>query len=104
MGDDENIHSYMAKVNDPVLGIRCVGGTIEEDEIVSKMLSSLPPYKHKVIAIYEIQSVTTVTRDILVRKIVAFEPSEFGESHGKFEATFRASASLSGKQKYDLDE
>ncbi|GLJ49492.1 hypothetical protein SUGI_1048620 [Cryptomeria japonica] len=46
MGDDENIHSYMAKVNELVLGIRCVGGKIEEDEIVAKVLRSFPPYKN----------------------------------------------------------
>lgn len=93
MGDDENIHSFMAKVNDIVLGIRCASGTIEEDEIVAKVMRSFPPaYKHKVGAIDEIQSVTTVTRDMMVGKIYAFQMSEFGESHG------------SGKQKYDLDE
>lgn len=55
MGDDENIHSYMAKVNELVLGIRCAGGKIEEDNIVAKVLGSFPiAYKHKVAAINEI--------------------------------------------------
>lgn len=49
MGYDENIHSFMDKVNDLVLGIKCADGTIEEDEIVAKVMRSLPPaYKHKV--------------------------------------------------------
>lgn len=105
MGDDENIHSFMAKVNDLVLGIRCAGGTIEEDEIVAKVLRSfLPSYKHKVVAIDEIYSVTIVTRDMLVGKLVAFELSEFGKSHEKSETTFKASASISGNKKYDPDE
>lgn len=30
MGEDENINTFMAKVNDLVLGIRCAGGTLEE--------------------------------------------------------------------------
>lgn len=74
----------MAKVNELVIGIKCVGGKIEEDEIFSKVLRSLHlGYKHKVAAIDEIQSVTILTRDILVGKLVAFALSEFGESHGK---------------------
>ncbi|GLJ42405.1 hypothetical protein SUGI_0878460 [Cryptomeria japonica] len=105
MGDDENIHSFMAKVNELVLGIRCAGGTNEEDEIVAKVLRSLSPsYKHKVIAIDEIQSVTIVTRDVLVEKLTAFELSKFGESNRKSEITFRESTSISSKQKYDPDE
>lgn len=70
MREDENISSFMAKVNDLVLNIRCAGGFLEEDEIVAKVLRSLPlAYKHKVITIDEIQTVTTVTRDMLVGKI-----------------------------------
>ncbi|GLJ34506.1 hypothetical protein SUGI_0694030 [Cryptomeria japonica] len=93
----------MAKVNELVLGIRCVGGTLEEDEIVAKVLGSFPPaYKHKVVAIDEIQSVNTVTRDMLVGKIVAFELRKFRESHGKNEIAFRTS--ISRKQKYDQGE
>ncbi|GLJ40342.1 hypothetical protein SUGI_0829440 [Cryptomeria japonica] len=98
MGEDENIDSFMAKVNGIVLGIRCVGGTIEEDEIVAKVLRYFPPtYKHKVVSIDEIQSVTTVTTDMLVGKIIAFQMSEFGESHGKSKTIFRASTSVSDK-------
>lgn len=81
------------------------GGTIVGDEIVARVLRSLPPaYKHKVVAIDEIQSVTTLSRDMLVGKIVAFELSECGESHGNLEAAFSTSISVSGKHKYDLDE
>lgn len=52
MGEDENITSFMQKVNELVLNIRCVGGVLEESNIVAKVLRSLPPsYKHKVVAI-----------------------------------------------------
>lgn len=91
----------MAKMNDLVMNIRCVSGTLEEDEIVAKELRSLSlAYKHKIIATNEICSVTTMARDMLVRKITLFELREFGESHGKYETVFRAS--VSEKQKYDL--
>lgn len=103
MGEYENKNKFMAKVNDLVQGIRCVSETLEEDEIVGKVLRSLSPtYKHKIAAIDEIWSVTTMIRDMLVGKIVAFEPSEFGESHGKSKTTFRAS--VSNKQKYEPKE
>lgn len=105
MGDDENIHPYVPKVNELVLSIRNASGKIEEDEIIAKVLRSLPPsYKHQVISIDEIPSVTTVTRDMLVGKLVAFELSEFGESRGKSETTFKVSISISSKQKYGPDE
>lgn len=84
MGYDENIHSYMAKVNELILGIRYAGGKIEEEKIIAKVLRSLPPaYKNKVVSFDDIQSVTIVTRDLLVGKLAAFEPNKFGESHGK---------------------
>lgn len=103
MGEDENISTFIDKVNELFLGIICVGGTLEEDEIVVKVLRSFPPaYKPKVVAIDEIKSVTFMTRGMLVGKLVAFELSEFGESHGKYETTFKAS--ISWKQKYDPTE
>lgn len=55
IGEDENISTFMAKVNELVLGIECVGGTLEEDKIVAKVLSSFcPAYKPKVAGIDEI--------------------------------------------------
>lgn len=33
MGEDENITSFMAKVNELVMNMRCAGGTLEEDEM-----------------------------------------------------------------------
>lgn len=103
MGEDENISSFMDKVNDLVLNIRCASGIIEEDEIVAKVMRYLPlAYKHKVAAIDEIQRVTIVTRDMLVGKLAAFELSELGESHGKTKTTFKDT--VSGKKKYDPRE
>lgn len=74
MGEDENINTFMVKVNDLFLSIRCVGGTLEEDEIVAKVLRYFPPtYKHKVATIDEIQSVTIMPRYMMVGKIAEFE-------------------------------
>jgi len=86
-----------------VTGIRNTCGVLEESEIVAKVLRSLPAtYKHKVVAIEEIRIVTTVTRDQLVGKLLAFEMSEFGDSLPKPESTFKAS--VYGKQRYDPGE
>jgi len=64
MSEDENITSYMQKVNELVTSIRSTGGILEESEIVAKVLRSLPAaYKHKVATIEEIRTVTTITRD-----------------------------------------
>lgn len=85
------------------MNTRCVSGSLEKDNIVAKVLRSLPTsYKYKVATIDEIQSVTIVTRDMLVGKLAAFELSKFGESHGNSETAFRASAFE--KKKYDLGE
>jgi len=64
MREDENITSYMQKVNELVCGIQCAGGKLEESEIVVEVLRSLPAsYKHRFAAIEEIRTMTTVTRD-----------------------------------------
>lgn len=78
-GEDENITSFMQKVNELVCNMRCVNGVLEESKIVAKVLRSFPPtYKHKATSIEEIRSVTNVTRDMLTGKLVAFELSKFG--------------------------
>jgi len=98
MSEDENITSYMKKVNELVCGIRCAGGVLDEDEIVAKVLRSLPPtYKHKVTAIKEIKSLTTITRDQLVGKISTFKLAKFGDALPKTESAFKANASTKGK-------
>lgn len=100
MGKDENITSFMQKVNEFLLNIKCVGGVLEEFEIVAKVLISLSPtYKHKATAIEEIETVTDVTRDMFIGKLVAFELREFGEAPPKFESAVKST--ISKKQKYD---
>ena len=55
MGDDENITSFMQRVNELVCSIRCASGTLEKSEIVAKVLKSmLVAYKAKATTIEEI--------------------------------------------------
>lgn len=52
MEEDERITAFMERVNEIVMGIQCCGGTLSEDEIVSKVLRALPPaYKMKATAL-----------------------------------------------------
>lgn len=106
MEEDEKISSFMDRVNEIVMGIKCCGGSISEDEILSKVLRVLPlAYKMKAIAINELwtMSSTPVTRDTLLGKLTTFKLEELGDqSVAKTETIFRASAF--GKQKIDWKE
>jgi len=103
MSEDENITSYMQKVNELVCNIRCAGGKLEESKIVGKVLRSLPvSYKNRVATIEEIRTVIDVTRDQLVGKLSTFEMSEFGDSLPKSESAFKAS--VFRKQRFDPGE
>ncbi|GLJ36020.1 hypothetical protein SUGI_0722600 [Cryptomeria japonica] len=97
MEEDERISAFMERVNEIVLGIKCCGGTLSEDEIVSKILRGLPlPYKMKVTAINELRTMpnTSVTRDTLIGKLSAFEIEEFGPvATIKTDLAFKASTS-----------
>ena len=102
MEEDERITAFMERVNEIVMGIQCCGGTLSEDEIVSKVLRALPPtYKMKATAINELRTManTSINRDTLVGKLSAFELEEFGPSGAvKTEPAFHASTSATSKQ------
>jgi len=105
MRDDENITTFMPRVNELVCGIRNASGVLDENEIVCKILRSLPAaYKIKVAAIDEFRAHTTVTREKLAGKLAAFEMTKFGDDHPKTESAFKSSAYVKGKQRFDLGE
>lgn len=102
MEEDERITAFMERVNEIVMGIQCCGGTLSEDEIVSKVLRALlPAYKMKATTINELRTManTSVNKDTLVRKLSSFELEEFGPSRAvKFEPSFHASTSTTSKK------
>lgn len=104
MEEDKRNTAFMERVNEIVKGIQCCGGTLSEDEIVSKVLRALPPaYKMKAIAINELRTMSTTSgnKDTLVGKLSAFELEEFGPSGAvKTEPTFHASTSTTGKKEW----
>jgi len=61
-------------------------------------------YKHKVVAIEEIQTMVNETRDMVIGKLSNFELSEFGESLPKTKSAFKATILKKDKQGYDLGE
>lgn len=91
----------MERVNEIVMGIQCCGGTLSEDETVSKILRVLPPaYKMKATTINELRTMenSLVNRDTLVGKLFAFELEEFGAPGiVKTESAFKATSSTTGK-------
>lgn len=87
-----------------VCGIRGVVGTMNEDEIVSKIMISLTPSDdNKVFVIEEIITVSMVTRDSLVGKLFSFEMTRFFDNTPKYESSFKDTISKD-KQKYDSCE
>lgn len=105
MGKDENITSFMHKVNELVCIIRCASGKLEESKLVTEVLKSLPAsYKQKVIAIEKIWTMTNVTRDMSIGKLSAFELSEFDDSLPKVEFAFKTTIFGNDKQRFDPGE
>ncbi|GLJ14945.1 hypothetical protein SUGI_0243910 [Cryptomeria japonica] len=97
MEEDEKIISFMDRVNEIVMGVKCYGGNVNEDEFVSNILRVLPlAHKMKATTINELQTMsnTPVTRDTLLRKLTTFELEELGDrSATKTETAFRAPTS-----------
>lgn len=105
MEEDERISSFMIRVNEITMGIKCSNGNINEDEVVSKILRGLHlAYKMRVNAIERLwtMSHTPITREKLLGKLTAFELSEFGDQIAtRIETSFKAS--ISWKKKHDFD-
>jgi hypothetical protein len=69
------------------------------------VLKTLPTsYKHRATTIEEIQTMTNLTKDMLVDKLKTFELSEFGDYFRKTEFAFKATTSEKGKLRHDPNE
>lgn len=108
MEEDERIFAFMERVNEIFLRIQCCGGSVSEDEIVSKVLRALPPaYKMKVTSINELRTMpnTSISRDTLVGKISAFELEEFGlVATIKTDLALKASSSTTSSSSSDKSD
>lgn len=91
MYEDENVTSYMQRVDEVVISIRGLGGELKEIEVVKKILGTLPKsYSHKVSTIEEFENLNQYTRDQLYGFLTTFEMREYGTNSGaKVETALR---------------
>lgn len=92
LSDDENIESYLHRVNEIVRAIRGIGGKLEESEVVRKVMLTLPKcYKPKKYAIEESHDMEKYILDHLYGLLSAFEIAELDDlQKGKKEVAFKA--------------
>ena len=85
-----------------VVAIIGAGGTLEEEDVVIKILVTLlPQYGIRVSSIQEVRSLSigVVTLDALIGKLTAFELSNFDISMPKNEVVFKSSMTLAPARK-----
>lgn len=93
MQEGENIEQYSKRIKDVVNSIKSVGGKLEEDDVVSKILRTLlPQYAIRVSAIQELRSlgIVSVSLDSLIGKLTAFELRNYDNSVPKIDVAFKA--------------
>lgn len=74
MHEDENIKSYVHRVDELVGGIQGLGAMVDESRIVKKIHRTLPDaYSEKVSAIEEFVDYKTYTKDQLLGTLTSFE-------------------------------
>lgn len=93
MVEGENITQYGQRIKEVVGRIKSVGGTIDKDTMVSKILRTLlSAYAIRVSSIQELRSDSNdkVTVDSLIGKLVVFELNSFDNSVLEIESSFKA--------------
>ncbi|MCH98533.1 gag-pol polyprotein, partial [Trifolium medium] len=74
MKEDESIHDFQMNVLDFANSFDALGKTIPDEELVGKILRSLPErFDMKVVAIEEAQNLSTLTMDELIGSLQTFE-------------------------------
>jgi len=74
MNEEENIASYLLRVDEVVNSIKVLGEDVEETSIVQKVLKSLPSrFNPKISVIEEIKDLDNLTMDVLHGTLIAYE-------------------------------
>ena len=90
MKDNETISQYFKKIDSIVNTIIGLGGEIEDDEIVKKVLRTLPKaYKPKVSTLEDREKLGELTMDELYGILTAYELRLGIDNTSKGEATFK---------------
>ena len=101
--EGEDITNYSERIKKCVNAIIVVGGKIEEETVVSKVLRSLfPIYAIRVSIIQEMRCTIDVTLDALVGRLTAFELDNFDNyspNHSTLEYVFKAKLNLGKKDR-----
>jgi hypothetical protein len=105
MNENEDIATYLLRVDEVVNAIRGLGEELDESLVVQKVLRSLLlKYDVKVSAIEETRDLTKMTMDELHRSLIAYEMRTGTESHQpNNEAAFKAIKKTKDMDN-DLDE
>ncbi|XP_043714575.1 uncharacterized protein LOC122662937 [Telopea speciosissima] len=105
MTEEEDIDSYMVRVNEVVNSIRGVGETLENSVVCQKILRSvLPRYDSKVSTNEEAKDLDTITLDEVYGTLKTYEMrTEKGKLIVK-QAAFKATKKLKLKEQFESEE
>jgi len=90
MKDEENIYQYFERIDTIVNVVRGLGQNVLDDEIVDKVLRTLPMvYNPKASTLEEQEDIDKLTLDELYGILIAYELRIGREKHCKEETTFK---------------
>lgn len=102
MKDEENITQYSFRIKEFVSVVKGVGGTLTNEEVVSKILRTLSSqYVIWVSSIQELGSIlnNVLTLETLIGKLTAFELSNYDNSLPTIETAFKSSLNIGTSRK-----
>ena len=90
MKEEENICQYFERIDTIVNAVRGLGQNVSDDEIVDKVLRTLPMvYNPKVSTLEDREDINKLTLDELYGILIAYELRIGRENHSKEETTFK---------------
>ena len=92
MKEGENVSEYFERIDDIVNAMHGLGANLEENEVVEKVLRSLPMiYNPKISTLEDRENLDMITMDELYGILIAYEMRIGQDNSQKKEATFKAS-------------
>lgn len=90
MSDEEKVTEYFLKVDETINAIKGLGETINDKDVVKKVMRSLPTkYDSKLSAIEELKDLNTLTMDDLHGTLTAYEMRTCSEENSHRESSFK---------------
>lgn len=89
MEEGEDTKIYFQRVDSVLNEIREIGGTLNDEDIMEKILMTIPErYNDQISSIEEVYDLKN-TREQLYGTLTTFEMRKFGKDKVKFETTFK---------------